>query len=545
MPNLRKSLIEQDLGYLRILADAWQIELPVQDQKQALETILQAMLDPEAVREVWEAISPECQQALGSLLANKNRLSWSHFTRQFGLIREIGPGRRDRTRPDKTPASTTEVLYYRGFLARGFFETPGGLLEFAYIPDDLARLLPKTVNTDPLPPARPASAAETRFILPASDLILDDTCTYLAALRCSMDDHDPALLKALYRHSPVFYRALLQTCSLIDDSGEPVPDQLKKFFDQPRGEALAWLAANWLASRSCSDLRHVPGLTAEGEWQNDPLQARQSVLQYLGLLPPGEWWSISSFIHFIKQNAPDFQRSSGDYDSWYLRDTLSGEYLRGFEHWDRVDGALIRYLITGPLHWLGYLDLAASESGAAPLAMRLSNWWAGLVDARPAAGLPLENELFQTFSDAQIRSPRLAPRSARYQLARFAEWRGTKAGGYLYRLTPRSLSAARQQGLTTQQLTALLRKHAQPTPPALWSALDRWDKRGAEAAIQPVTILRLASPEMLEMLKKSKAARFLGDPLGPTTIIIKKQAAEKVRTVLAELGFLVDGFQEE
>lgn len=545
MPDLRKTLFEQDLGYLRILADAWQIELPVQDQKQALEILLTRMLDPQTVRETWEALPPECKQALSSLLANKNRLPYSHFAKQYGAIREIGAGRRDRTRPDKTPASVTEMLYYRGYLGRGFFDTPDGLLEFAYVPDDLARLLPKSPKMAAILPARLASAAETQFILPVSDQILDDTCTYLAALRCGMDNRNPVLIQALYHQTPEFFQALLLSSGLINDSGEPLPDQLKKFFDQPRGEALAWLAGNWLSSRTCNDLRHVPGLAAEGDWSNDPLLARQALLQYLGLLPAGEWWSIGSFIHFIKQNEPDFQRAAGDYDSWYLRDTLTGEFLRGFEHWDQVEGALIRYLICGPLHWLGFIDLAAAEPGASALAMRLSAWWAYLLDARPVPGLAQESELFQTFSDAQIRAPRLAPRSARYQLARFAEWRGTKAGAYLYRLTPKSLSAARQQGLTPQQLTALLRKHAQPTPPVLWKAIDRWEKRGAEATIQAVTILRLASPELLEQLKKSKAARFLGDPLGPTTIIIKAKAAEKVRAILAELGFLADAPLDE
>ena len=545
MPDLRKTLFEQDLGYLRILADAWQIELPVQDQKQALAIILQAMLDPNAVRESWEALPPDCQQALRSLLANKNRLLWPLFTKQNGPIREIGAGRRDRTRPDKTPASVTEILYYRGYLGRGFFDTPDGLLEFAYVPDDLARLLPRSPKMHSVLPARLASAAETQSILLASDQILDDTCTYLAALRCGMDNRDPALMQALYNRTPEFFRALLLASGLINDSDEPLPDQLKKFFDQPRGEALAWLAGNWLASSTCNDLRHVPGLAAEGDWTNDPLPARQAMLQYLGLLPAGEWWSIGSFVHFIQQYSPDFQRIAGDYDSWYLRDTLTGEYLRGYEFWDRVDGALIRYLITGPLHWLGFIDLAAAESGSSALAMCLSNWGTHLLDARPVPDLPPESDLFQTFSDAQVRAARLTSRSARYQLARFAEWRGIKAGAYLYRLTPKSLSAARQQSLTPQQLTALLRKHAQPTPPVLWQAIDRWEKRGAEANIQAVTILRLTSPEILDLLKKSKAARFLGDPLGPTTIIIKAKAAEKVRAILAELGFLADASLDE
>ena len=63
----------------------------------------------------------------------------------------------------------------------------------------------------------------------------------------------------------------------------------------------------------------------------------------------------------VHQQQPDFQRPAGDYDSWFLRDQQSGEFLRGFEHWDEVDGALLRYLICGPLHWLGGVDRPARQ----------------------------------------------------------------------------------------------------------------------------------------------------------------------------------------
>ena len=52
-----------------------------------------------------------------------------------------------------------------------------------------------------------------------------------------------------------------------------------------------------------------------------------------------------------------------------------GDYLRGFSTWDEVDGALVRFLITGPMHWLGLVDLAAPRlpaRRAPPSALRLS-----------------------------------------------------------------------------------------------------------------------------------------------------------------------------
>jgi len=51
-------------------------------------------------------------------------------------------------------------------------------------------------------------------------------------------------------------------------------------------------------------------------------------------------------------------------------------------------------------------------------------------------------------------------------------------------------------------------------------------------------ILRLRSPELLQTLRNSRAARYLGDPLGPTTVIVKPGAGEKVIAALAEMGYM-------
>ena len=47
--------------------------------------------------------------------------------------------------------------------------------------------------------------------------------------------------------------------------------------------------------------------------------------------------------------------------SWFIRREGSEQYLRGFAHWEAVEGELLRYMIAGPLHWLGVTDIAFSE----------------------------------------------------------------------------------------------------------------------------------------------------------------------------------------
>jgi Helicase conserved C-terminal domain len=215
--------------------------------------------------------------------------------------------------------------------------------------------------------------------------------------------------------------------------------------------------------------------------------------------------------------------------------------MRGFEYWDQVDGALLRYLISGPLHWLGILDLAAPEPGQPPTAFRLSQWAVALLQANPVEGLPEEDATLLISSDARLRVPALVPRAVRYQVARFSRWEKATERDYGYRITDASLKRAREQGLSITHLISLLRRHALTVPPSLAKALERWEVNGSEAKIENVLVLRLRTPEMLKELRASRAARYLGDPLGPTVIIVKAGAWEKVIGVLAELGYLAEG----
>ncbi len=577
MPDLAKSLQGRDLGHLKIVADLWGVELSAPDAHAAQARLVKSLLDRPLVIEVVAALPSEARAALDELVSQAGRLPWSVFARRFGQVREMGPARRDREQPHLNPVSPAEMLWYRGLLGRAFFDAASGPEEFAYVPDDLAELLPPAQPRPDEPPGRRALPAERLHPLPANDRILDHACTLLAALRLRLPAAEIEQWAAGWSspQSPLSVsalRTLLNGAGLLDAEGLPLPEPARLFLEAPRREALAMLARTWLASSEFNDLRLVPGLLIEGDWQNDPLRARQAVLDHLSSLstwdelaePP--FWSLASFVEAIRRLNPDFQRPAGDYDSWFLRSAATGDFLRGFEQWQAVDGALIRYIITGPLHWLGMVDLACPElpqpcaAHASPEALdtpvtafRFTAFGAALLCGEipaPAAGgesapaptpadeAALEKAPIQVRSDARLVAPRLAARSVRYQLARFGLWIKESPDFYEYRLTPASLARARQQGLTTGHLLALLRRHAQSIAPSLVRALERWERNGVEARFEQVVVLRLSSPELLQTLRNSRAARFLGEPLGPTSVIVKAGATEKVLAILAEMGYL-------
>ena len=548
MPRLDQSLQSQDLGYLRIVAEFWGLELEGADTRAAAQNLISVMLDPQNVVELIETLPAEVRKALEELVAHNGRMAWPRFAKKFGEVREMGAGRRDRERPYLQPVSAAEMLWYRGLIGRAFFDGAGGPEEYAYIPDDLVPYLPTQRGKKSSSAGRKASTKEHAHPIPVTDRILDDACTLLAALRLdkpaqSIGTHasHPDLSKSpssLYPLSVEFTVSLLEAGSLLDSDGVPRPDATRAFLEASRGAALAKMAGIWLESASVNELRLLPGLKFEGEWENDPLQTRRSILDLLSKVTADTWWNLETFVADVRANYPDFQRPAGDYDSWFIRDVETGEYLRGFEHWDQVDGALIRYLVSGPMHWLGFFDLAAPAEGEQVVAFRYSGWSAALLEGSPPDGLQTEEERITVGSDARLHVPRLAPRAARYQIARFASWEGLENDFYHYRLTPATLELARDQGLRVSHLVAVLYRHAGTIPPSLTKALERWEEKGTEARFERLLVLRLRSPEILRELRSSRAARFLGDPLGPTVVSIKPGAWEKVLSILAEMGYL-------
>ncbi len=267
-------------------------------------------------------------------------------------------------------------------------------------------------------------------------------------------------------------------------------------------------------------------------------------MNLLDALPEDKWWSLGAFIRDIKQKYADFQRPAGDYDSWFIKRASDGQYLRGFASWDQVDGALIKFFITKLLHWLGQVDLCTAESAMEPTSFRITN--------SESHATSKEDKKINISSQGLISIPRLAPRVVRYQVSRFCEWdegQATKHIGiqprddsYRYRVSTNSLTRAKEQGLKVEHLLALLTKHSDAgIPPTLVKALKRWEVNGTEARVQTQVILKVSRPEVLEELRhRSKAAKFLGEVLSPTTVIIKSGATQKVMEALTELGLLTE-----
>ncbi len=563
MPDLLHSLLKQDIGHLRIIAEFWGLELNSSHADSAREELSASLLETDLLAELIDSLPPEAHSAITALVYAEGRIPWPTFTRKYGDIREAGAGKRDREKLYLKPSSTAEILYYRGLLARAFFDTEKGPQEFAYVPDDLLELIKKKDSREKKeesvalrlskggkkiePLGRPASPNEKGQEILADDFILDDATTLLAALRMGKTLESDSLLSVFQEQAPrPQNRALLillNSANLLKDN-IPEAEAVKVFLESPRVDALKMLQDAWMASNSFNELKLMPALICEGEWDNPSHATRHTLLNFLNSIPKNKWWGLSAFVRDIKQKYADFQRPAGDYDSWFIKRASDGQYLRGFEHWDEVDGALIRFFIINILPWLGQVDLSIAEGAAEPTAFRIRS---KVESQKSDVRLSTFDELgkLHISSQGKITAPRLTPHAVRYQLARFCEWEEQKNDEYKYRLTPHSLTKAKEQGLKVEHLLPLLAKHSAGIPPSLVKALKRWEVNGTEARVETQVVLRVGRPEILEEMRKSKASKFLGEVLSPTAVIVKSGAIQKVMEALTELGLLAEDLTEE
>ena len=540
MPDLNQTLRSTDLDFLQRIARTWKLDLAAKSFSAAVKEIASLMQQEALLQETLENLPAEAQTAWGSLLSHQGRESWAIFTREFGELRTFGLARRARENPDLKPVSPVEVLWYRGLIGRVFLNLSGEPQEYVYIPDEFLTLLHAGNPEAALLSPRPAAEAERKIQDLATDAILDDATELLAALRMNRpleNTHLPS--SGTYRQ---FLFAILSQTGLIASGQLPEPNKVKEFLSATRGEALLTLFQTWLQSKLMNDLCMLPGLVCDGNWTNDPLLPRNLLMGILTHLDPTIWWSIPSLLSQLKAQSPDFQRPAGDYDSWFIRDEKTQAHLRGFENWEKVEGALIRYLIGGPFHWLGVVDIARAEKNSPPLSFRISASGRLLLKGQPPVSNDNENGVVTVSSDGTLLVTREVPRALRYQLARFCEPVTGSKSENKYRISTESLRQASDQGLRPTQLSQLLQQSkVKNLPQTIIDALDRWEKYGVELTVEPALLLRLEKPDLLPILQKTpRIARCIAEVLSPKTVLVKPGSVEPLRQALAEIGLLAE-----
>ncbi len=569
MQDLTRTLDNYDLPLLRVIANRWDVDLTSGDKQTAANRLAAAMRMTEHVSDVWSRLDDDQRRALQTILGAGGKMPSAMFERLFGKIRQMGSDRLEREQPYLQPASLAEALFYRGLIATGMNAgSRGSPQPFTYVPTDLIPLLPTKQTgyelTAAPAPIEAAPQPEPGHVRLADTALVDDMATFLAFCQAtSVLPSDNGGILTLPAEAQQFLKtyflglastarialllalsADLNLCALQDGAWRPLPTA-RQWLEQRRADQVRVLAEAWQRSATYNELLYLPGIKVEisAGWPNDPLSARQVLCDSLDDVPATQWWSVDELIDTIKEIDPDFQRPAGDYDSWYIREATNGsvaanaQYLRGFETWDRVEGAQLRFILVGVMNTLGLIDTA--EHGKV---CRLTAYGRALIGAGPWPIANGEQPPIVLAADGTAQIPRAASRYDRVQLARLADW--VESGDpFLYRITPSSLAHAAEQHVKPDQVAGFLQRSTRDSVPTMVShMIDTWAQSGNQSAtLAQLIVLRTPTPELLRTIQETpELRRCLSFPLGPMAVAVRADRWTELLSALLAQGIPVD-----
>jgi hypothetical protein len=505
MPQpLRDSLAQYPRIMVEAIAEGWGVALTDEQTPEIVERLAAEMVDPEPVQFALRRLNEVEREAL-AYVAALGQVKAHVMTRKYGAIRRLGPGRLEWEAAWRQPISAAERLWFLGLIHREYAKDERYHGEVLYIPTELRAALPPL--SIELPAFRVEPAASPPVVLDDGDGLARDAFVVLSYVRRHkvrartpkrgygvpkgiLTMREFAALRPRLAGSPdpqegvrstyeQRSRFLLHLCAKAGLIGA------KEGLWTVTAEAAAWLRGSdiarqralyhaWLDDADWNELWLMPGVRCEDTgWRNDPLLPRQPVVDYLRQCPVATWLTIRSFVESIREMAPDLMRPDGDYDSWYIRDVQTGQYLTGWGSWPKVEGALIHYLLQHPLRWLGVVAVGQSEGEADASCFLLTRQGAAALGTGEVA--PNQPQRMIVRADLQVMVPRGASWYDRFVLERFAEWMGEEDGMARYRMDAGSVQASLSGGATVQQILAFLRRvTGNRLPPGAVRALRSW-----------------------------------------------------------------------
>jgi len=552
MQNLAQVLVDFDIVHLRAIARQRGVELESLVHRDVVDQLVPALMEPAHIKRALKAMSDAEREALATLQRAGGKQRAHLFLHEHGSIRRYGPARMEREEPWLSPASPAEALWYLGFLGRAFARVEDETPEFVFIPTDLIPLLPAP---DPEPPTSEKPQPSTEIAPVRIDASNAGIVTDLYEMLLHIQLHRPRAVESALPDMDAWRQRLGEECpdeylefiyhlgrqiGLVEiESGRLrlTPDRARDWLDRPAIWQWRSLMNAWKDDAEWNDLWRVPGIHCDrAGWENDPIRSRERFLAQLQAVPAREWLLIVDLTRQIKSSDPDFQRPSGDYNSWYIRDAESDELLVGFEHWDTIEGALITHYLCRPLHWLGMIDLGYDEEGEdVPALFRITPAGEQFLSNSEIESIEKTATPIEVNEELVIRLAQDATLYYRLQIERFTE---RVSEENVFQITPRSLLTARSQNIQPPAITNFLERASTSPLPAncqekireRWHAVD-------QIRMRRLVTLDFSEPAVLDWLQKDPERKhLLGEIVSPTRARLPESQLTRLLKRLRRLG---------
>ncbi|MCD6302839.1 MAG: helicase-associated domain-containing protein [Anaerolineae bacterium] len=274
---------------------------------------------------------------------------------------------------------------------------------------------------------------------------------------------------------------------------------------------------------------------------NDMVTGRSVVMRVLAQAPMDVWISLQSLVRVIKHTRPDLLRVDGDYDAWQLRDYESDQLLSGYDNWDRIEGAIVEAMVTGPLYWLGIAALGTKRGAGVTcfcLPSSRASYWRGRVT--PEASEKAAAAAVEIREDGHVYIAVTGTFFTRYQLERFAAWEG-QGEVATYRVTEQSVAGGYRTGVRADQMISFLERiSGDRIPQPLMVRLLSWGGRFGRVWARPCILIETVDKATMRELRSDPEIKpYLDLAIDGTHQLVDERDAEVLFHKLRARGIWV------
>jgi hypothetical protein len=352
----------------------------------------------------------------------------------------------------------------------------------------------------------------------------------------------------------LFIRQLLQQLGLLQVRNTVIQAQpAQAFFSLPLWERVRRCFRLWLESSFWNELAYLPDVvvrpapTPLETAHEETIRARRTVVERLFFEPHGQWQPMMVFIARTKLYAPYllFPRQYGPRTDRYINGNnpygadfrLRRGWLTHREGWYMVEGGFIRSVLTGPLSWLGLVEVERD-----PYPNRFLVHPAAQVIADDRIEPPTDDGQGRLIVQPNFELVVLAPvsESLLISLDRFAERVSLELIAQ-YRLSKASVTRAVQMGMQAETIVEeLARAAGSEIPQNVCYSIMEWERQARRIELwQKAVLVEVDDAALLdELFAREETRQFLRRRLAPLLAEVEPQHLDTLQALLWQRDYL-------
>lgn len=276
------------------------------------------------------------------------------------------------------------------------------------------------------------------------------------------------------------------------------------------------------------------------EWR----AGRYALLRFLSLLEENRWVSLNGFTEAIFEINPDIVHKLSDRAVWWLESTRTRkQFGTTFEDWRQSYGRFILTSLTGPLQWLGLVDLGYRGDQLAAFRLTPTGSFA-LGRRRTLSGNEQQVDVRDTVEFREDMTIALIPGRAPEQLHDLLRNIGRLGKAtperFVYRVTANHILETLEQGRAVDTSIALLSKWSGQDVPAAWEDQMRtWSHNYGKLHIyEDITLIEMTDDYALqELMVNTSLCEAIVHQFSPRLVAIRLEAVDTLVLEMEKRGY--------